>query len=133
MNKFIVDAYNFAGWLGCLDQVKQGEISLKEARQKVFNIILKNPLLLSMGNKIIVNLVFDSQMDTAKKIRRREVRGLKIIFSSTRETADDFIIRIAQKGDVVVTHDRELKQKLELRGIQVKWPEFFFGDKPHMN
>ena len=129
----IFDAYNLAGWFGYFDLIKNGQMSLKQARQKVFSAILGNPLLSLKDERVNTDLVFDSRIKTPKKIRREKMKGLKIIFSPKRETADDFIQRIVQTGDVVITNDRELKEKLEKMGIQVKWPEFFFGNKNQKN
>lgn len=131
----IIDAYNIAGWFGYFEFLKEGKITLREVRKKVFKDILENPLLSLRDRRIKVDLIFDSGGEKRlKKLERREIQGIKIIFSRRKETADDFIWRNAEKGDaVVVTEDNELRKRLEEKGVQVCDPEFFFGDKNQKN
>ncbi|MFH1073146.1 MAG: hypothetical protein V1743_07000 [Nanoarchaeota archaeon] len=46
-------------------------------------------------------------------------QSLKIARSSKRESADDAILDLARKDDFVATQDKELKKKLNSKGVKI--------------
>jgi len=126
-----IDGYNLMGWLGYFDSMRKGEITWREAKNKILRKISESPSLKN-ADQIKIVLVYDSKggRDFSgklhhKKIKRFSHRGIKIIFP--KSSADDFIWRVAEKGEAVVTtRDRELREQLEKKGVQVRSLEFFF-------
>lgn len=113
MRKIIVDGYNLMSFLGLMED-KKNKVFFRMARLELIEFLAK---FLAKKQKMgrDLEVVFDG-----KKRGTLWRKGIKIIFTSKKETADDFIKREVKNNGVwmVVTNDRELCQ--ELKEIQPK-------------
>lgn len=108
----VIDGYNLAGL------VTDAEFHGRDGRHRVETIA--TALRRHTGAKVMV--VFDA-VDIEGRRRRETDLGVEIVFSRDR-SADDEIVDIAGAHDartVVVTDDRELRERVAQRGASVLW------------
>ncbi|MBW2060099.1 MAG: NYN domain-containing protein [Deltaproteobacteria bacterium] len=118
----IIDGYNF---------IRQSQsLSRQEARGLGFG---REALLARLASyrrikPHPVTVVFDAAEGPIQRQTAEKTRGIKVVYSSARETADQVIIRLARRMGsqaVVVSSDQALCQAVEAAGATaVSSPEF---------
>jgi len=110
---WVIDGYNLAFALG------KALTDPAEARREVERKLSK---LARQSRRGSVLVVFDSAKEGERAVRSG--RLVDVVFSPPHQSADDVIVeRAADPGTIVVSNDRELRERSEARGAVVLWSD----------
>ncbi len=101
--------------------------SLEELRHKLIVELDKEACLLHLQ----MTIVFDAPLQSDES-KRGHFRSLEIIFTSFKETADDYLIHTFRqltnpKKALLITSDRDLQHRAKCLGVQSKSVEEFLS------
>ncbi|VAW09328.1 hypothetical protein MNBD_ACTINO02-3264 [hydrothermal vent metagenome] len=111
--QWVIDGYNLSFALG------KAMADPAEARREVERRLAKLARLAGSGAVLVV---FDSALQGERAVRSG--RLVDVFFAPSHQSADDAIVeRAADPGTIVVSNDRELRERSEAKGALVLWSD----------
>jgi len=120
--RIIIDGYNLIRRIPELSSFEQ--VDLEEGRK----YLVRELSSYRAGKGHRVTVVFDGAGSVHLGGGSEKERGISIVYSRQGRTADDVIAKICQDGgaDLLVTGDRDLKDRADRAGVPAVEPERFW-------
>jgi hypothetical protein len=112
-SRWVIDGYNLSFALG--KAMDDPAMARREVEQRLSKLARR-----AAGGSLL--LVFDSAQEGERAVRAG--RLIDVFFAPSFQSADDVIVeRAADPGTIVVSNDRELRERSEARGALVLWSD----------
>jgi predicted RNA-binding protein with PIN domain len=113
--KYLIDGYNLLFFYLTSDG------TLRDKRERLINLLDEKLKFL----KLRATIVFDNFTNEETFGKRRYFKALNVVFTSYKESADNYIIENCNEKCVVVTADKTLSQKCRNLKALVESPKLF--------